>query len=699
MLALSKLSIRATLGALIGVMGLMLISSTVSDVSDAYARYAAAQRIASYAPISQALFKTLQEARLERGNTQTALSGEAPAIASMVDDIAKNRKITEDGYAASVALLAKVSLPGLDQAVGKLKASHEALAALRGKAANDIRVPRAQRDAGLIRDWAGIGQNFLDQLEATGTLLENSLLFFDPVIDQTLSVKRAAWTVRSAAGSTVLRIGSTLSAGRSWTAEEAQAQARDLGIASAAWAIVGETAARPELAKSIDAAVKAAQPNFSGPMAEENLALAKQLAAGEKPAMAAPDFLRTRIEALALIGNVSLVALAEIVRMADDQIVAAQSALALNALLLLLAVGLIVAGFLIAMRRISAPIRALTGAMQRLAAHDLATDVPGSSRGDEIGDMARAVEFFKKKMIEGDALEAEQRAAREAKERRQLAIEADIKSFDETVTSSLKTLAAASSELQATSQSMSSMADDASKKSVSVAAASEQASTNVQTVASAAEELSSSIVEISRQVAESTRVAGEAVAQVEDTNGQVRSLAAAAEKIGDVVKLINDIASQTNLLALNATIEAARAGEAGKGFAVVASEVKTLANQTSKATEEIAAQISAIQGATSKAVGAIGTIGTTIGQVSQIATTIASAVEEQGAATQEIARNVQQAASGTAVVSSNIAAVTQSTDETGTAAAHVLTAADDLARLAESLRAQIDGFVVKMRAA
>ncbi len=699
MLALSKLSIRSTLGALIGVMGLMLVASTVADVSDAYSRYAAAQRIASYAPISQALFKTLQEARLERGNTQTALSGEAPAIASMVDDIAKNRRITEEGYAASVTMLSKVSLPGLDQALGKLKASHDALAALRGKAANDVRVPRAQRDAALIRDWAGVGQNFLDQLEATGTLLENSLLFFDPVIDQTLTVKRAAWTVRSAAGSTVLRIGSTLSAGRAWTPEETQAQARDLGVMSAVWAIVRDTAARPELAKSIDAAVKAAQPNFAGPLAEENAALAKQLAAGEKPAMAAPDFLRTRIEALALIGNVSLVALAEIVRMADDQISAAQNALILNALLLLFSVGLIVAGFLIAMRRISAPIRTLTGAMQRLAAHDLATEIPGAARSDEIGDMSRAVEFFKKKMIEGDALEAEQRAAREAKERRQQAIEADIKSFDESVSSSLKTLAAASSELQATSKSMSSMADDASKKSVSVAAASEQASTNVQTVASAAEELSSSIAEISRQVSESTRVAGEAVAQVESTNDQVRSLAAAAEKIGDVVKLINDIASQTNLLALNATIEAARAGDAGKGFAVVASEVKTLANQTSKATEEIAAQIAAIQGATGKAVGAMGTIGTTIGQVSQIATTIASAVEEQGAATQEIARNVQQAASGTAVVSSNIAAVTQSTDETGTAAAHVLTAADDLARLAERLRAEIDGFVVKMRAA
>jgi methyl-accepting chemotaxis protein len=699
MLGLSKLSIRATLGVLIGVMGLMLLASAVSDVADAYKRYAAAQRIATYAPISQALFKTLQEARLERGNTQTALSGEAPAAASMGDDIATNLRKTEEGYIASLALLANVQLPGLDQAVTKLKASHAAVVALRPKANTDIRKPKAERDPALLRDWAGTGQNFLDQLEATGNLLEASLLFVDPTIDQTLGVKRAAWTARSATGSTVLRIGSTLSAGRAWTADEALAQSRDLGSAAVAWAIVQEAAARPELAKSIADAVKAAQVNFTGPLPEQNAAIAKQLFAGEKPAMAANDFLRSRIEGLTLIGNVSLVALAEIVRQADDQIATAQSALALNGVLLLLAAVLTVAGFLIALRRISAPIRALTGSMQRLAGNDLTAEIPGTSRGDEIGDMSRAVEFFKKKMIEGEALEAEQRAERERKERRQQAIEAHIKTFDESVSASLKTLASASSELQATSKSMSSIADEASKKSVSVAAASEQASTNVQTVASAAEELSSSIAEISRQVSESTRVAGQAVDQVQSTNGQVRSLAEAAEKIGDVVKLINDIAAQTNLLALNATIEAARAGEAGKGFAVVASEVKTLANQTSKATEEIAAQISAIQGATGKAVGAIGTIGETIGQVSQIATTIASAVEEQGAATQEIARNVQQAASGTAVVSSNIAAVTQATDQTGEASGHVLTAADELARLAESLRAEIDGFVVKMRAA
>jgi methyl-accepting chemotaxis protein len=697
MSGLSRLSIRATLGLLIGILGFMLVAAGIAGVTGAWQRYRAAARVAELAPVSEALFKTLQEARLERGNTLTSLSGEA--VGAMADDIAANLRKTEEGYAASLKLLAGVEVPGLAQATTKLKASHDALAALRPKAAGDMKLPKAQRDPQLLKDWPAAGQAFLDQLEATGTLLETSLLLVDPVVDQLLAVKRAAWTVRSAAGSMVLRIGSTLSAGRGWSQAEALAQSFDRGVVSAAWPVVLDAAARADLPAGIAATAKAAAVNFAGALADEDAAIARTLAAGEKSNVAAPDYLRLRIEALGKIGAVAIAALAEIVVRADAQMASAARGLALNGALLVAALALTLAGFVIAYRRISTPLHALTGAMGRLAGHDLATDVPGTGRADEIGAMARAVEFFKQKMVEADALEAEQRAQREQKERRQQAIEAHIRSFDERVSASLKTLASASSELQSTSKSMTATADDTSKKSVSVAAASEQASTNVQTVASAAEELSSSIAEISRQVAESTRVSGRAVEQVDSTNGQVRALSDAAQKIGDVVKLINGIAGQTNLLALNATIEAARAGEAGKGFAVVASEVKTLANQTAKATEEIAAQVDAIQGATGKAVAAIGGIGQTIGQVSQIATTIASAVEEQGAATQEIARNVQQAASGTQQVSTNIAAVTQATDSTGAACAQVLSAADELARLAEGLRAEVDGFIAQMRAA
>ena len=270
--------------------------------------------------------------------------------------------------------------------------------------------------------------------------------------------------------------------------------------------------------------------------------------------------------------------------------------------------------------------------------------------------------------------------------------------FETSVKAVVETVSSGATEMQGSAQTMASTAEETSRQATAVAAAAEQASANVQTVASAAEELSNSIQEISRQVAQSNAIARNAVDEAKKTNDKVRGLAEAANKIGEVVKLITDIASQTNLLALNATIEAARAGEAGKGFAVVASEVKSLANQTAKATEEIAGQIGAIQSATGEAVEAIQGIGSTIGQISEIATAIASAVEEQGAATREIAGNVQQAASGTREVTHNIGGVTQAAGETGESATQVLNAAGELSRQAETLRGQVEEFLREVRA-
>ena len=315
---------------------------------------------------------------------------------------------------------------------------------------------------------------------------------------------------------------------------------------------------------------------------------------------------------------------------------------------------------------------------------------------DEMAEPMRHLRAMQTKM--GFDLTTQKAAATE-KEARMTRVDGMIQNFDKTVAGALGTLSTAAGELQATAQSMSSTAEETQRQATAVAAASEQASTNVQTVASAAEELSSSIAEISRQVSESTKIASQAVEDTARTNDKVQALADTAQKIGDVVKLINDIAGQTNLLALNATIEAARAGEAGKGFAVVASEVKSLANQTAKATEEIASQVGTIQNATGDAVIAIQGISGTIGRVNEIATTIASAVEEQGAATQEIARNVQQAAKGTNDVSTNIAGVTRAADQTGSAASQVQNSAAALARQGDALRVEVDGFLTAIRAA
>jgi methyl-accepting chemotaxis protein len=350
-------------------------------------------------------------------------------------------------------------------------------------------------------------------------------------------------------------------------------------------------------------------------------------------------------------------------------------------------------------RLVVRPLLRLSATMEALANGDTDTTIPGAGRQDEIGDMAAAVQVFKENRIGADRLAAEQRLEQERKEQRQQAVEGFITAFDRSVAGSIGLLASASTELQTTAQSMSATAEEASSQAMAVAAASEQASTNVQTVASAAEELSSSVAEIGRRVAESSQIAGRAVDDANRTHVQVQALAEAAQKIGDVVQLINAIATQTNLLALNATIEAARAGEAGKGFAVVASEVKSLATQTAKATEDIAAQVEAIQGATGDSVRAIAGIADTINRINEIAATITSAVEEQAAATQEIARNVQQASAGTSQVSSSIAGVSQSAKDTGAAAAQVLGAAGDLATQGEMPRAEFNSFLANIRAA
>jgi methyl-accepting chemotaxis protein len=365
-----------------------------------------------------------------------------------------------------------------------------------------------------------------------------------------------------------------------------------------------------------------------------------------------------------------------------------------------LALSLVAGLFMLLGRSIVNPINVMTAAMRKLAEGDMSTSIPALDRRDEVGAMAQSVKIFKDNMIEATRLRGEQdvlKAQADAEKKLLLGKMAD--EFERGVRASLDNLAGAASDMQTTSKSMSATAGEASHQATSVAAVAEQASANVQTVAAATEELSSSVSEIGRQVAQSTEIAGQAVAEANRTNVTVQGLSDAAQKIGDVVKLISDIASQTNLLALNATIEAARAGEAGRGFAVVASEVKSLASQTAKATDEISAQVGAMQNATADAVHAIESIGRTIGAINDIASSISVAVEQQGSATQEIARNVQQAAQGTHQVSSNIAVVNREASKTGSAANQVLSSAEQLSGQAATLRADVDRFLASIRAA
>src|SRR6266581_3929678 len=334
------------------------------------------------------------------------------------------------------------------------------------------------------------------------------------------------------------------------------------------------------------------------------------------------------------------------------------------------------------------PLGAICGVMEGLAKGDLSVEIPFVERQNEIGHISRSLAVFKDRLIDAERLRAErEEATTRAVAERKSAMNRIAGEFEKSVGGIVAGAASAATEMQRSAQSLSAIAKETTRQSTTVAAAAQQTTANVQTVAASAEELSTSGQEISRQIAHSASIAQSAVAQADRTNAMVEGLLEATQKIGEVMGLIQNIAAQTNLLALNATIEAARAGEAGKGFAVVASEVKALATQTAKATEEIGVQIAGMQQATGLTVAAIDHIRGTISEISQIATTIASAIEEQGAATKEIARNVQQAAQGTHEVASNITGVTRAASETGAGSSQVLGAANELSKQSETLRA------------
>jgi methyl-accepting chemotaxis protein len=351
-------------------------------------------------------------------------------------------------------------------------------------------------------------------------------------------------------------------------------------------------------------------------------------------------------------------------------------------------------------RSISRPLGRLGDRMQALANGSLEGEIPGIGRGDEVGAMAATVQIFKDNAMRIRGLEkAEAETQERAAAERRAAMENLASDFERSVNGIVRSVSTAAAGMQTTAQSMTATASDASARAATVGAASESASNNVGTVAAAAEELSSSVAEISRQVTRSSEIASKAVADAERTNATVGALSTGAEKIGEVVKLIHSIAAQTNLLALNATIEAARAGESGRGFAVVASEVKALANQTAKATEEISAQVAAMQASTGDAVVSIGGITETIAQMSEITVSLSTAIDQQGDATREIARNIQSVAAGSSEISAHIGGVSTAAAATGTAASDVLSNARELDNQSGMLRVAVDEFLTKVRAA
>ena len=695
----NRLTVSALLQSVIVVMALCVVAVLATTAWDSYGRLRSASRISVIADASANAFKAMHNLRTDRASTNRNLNNETIIQPDGEKYLRSIRDSEMPAMRAAADLIATIEFadqktlhPTLVQLVNKLTA-------LQTESWDAMSKPKASRRAALGKEYMETTQALLETLEKVSAQLAAAVNHHDPVIDQLLSIKQAAWLLRNTAGEGSLLVANGLAAGRA-TPENKLAYTKFVGGIDAAWNALELSASGMQLPASLAATMAAAKVAYFDPqyMALRDRVM-NALVNGEKPEITASEWTPITVDRMASAVTVAERALNEAKSHTLTQWTAAQHALILQLALLAAALGIAFGSMVAVTRLVITPLHTIRDAMLKVAAGDLVVDAGYSERKDEIGALAGALETFKQQAKEKAQIEQQERNRNADATQRQQAIEQHIGTFEVQMRDALNALGNASDQMNTTSDGMAVVSSQTNARVQVAAKASGEASLNVQNVASAAEQLSSSINDISRQAAHAAGIASRAVNQAQETDGTVQGLAKTANRIGEVVGLINDIASQTNLLALNATIEAARAGEAGRGFAVVASEVKSLASQTAKATDDISEQIADIQKVANEAIEAIKSIGGIIGEVNEVATAIAAAVEEQGAATQEITRSTQQAADGTCNVSDNIAGVSADADAAGAAAQDVKVASETLATQTRQLGTQVTDFLGKIRAA
>jgi methyl-accepting chemotaxis protein len=693
-------NIRNLLIAAVALLSLLGLAVSGYVLHNASLERATASGAAEVNETADLLLESAGQWARERGATNLALNAANPATDQQIAAIANFRKLADQPFERALGRMAAQQFAHRDELIAAAKRAFDQLAALRRQADGELSKPSSGRQANVVAQWA---PTITAMIVASQNLRVAAAMDEDNVqarLSSLQNLKHFVWIMSEYLGRERAAVAALVAAAKPMNSQQISTLGMFRGRVEAAWDYVQAYAAKSSAPPSLTAATDRLREKVFQRFEETRKAVyAAGLGGGSYPINSAEWFSQSTA-AIDEVIALSVAASQEAARLSQAAQHDSLRTLVLNAVLMAFSLLLAAATFWMVTSRIIRSLGQMTEAMSGLAGGETSVVVPCADRRDEMGSMARALLVFKENALKVRNMQAEREALEQAAREEKLAAMGRLADqFESAVGEIIDVVSAASTELEASAGSLTATAVRSQELATMVAAASEEASTNVQSVASASEEMASSVNEISRQVQESSKIAGQAVEQARKTHDRVNELSTAANRIGDVVELINSVAAQTNLLALNATIEAARAGEAGRGFAVVAAEVKALAEQTAKATDEIRKQINGIQNATHDSVAAIEEIGVTIGRVSEIATTIASAIEEQGAATQEVARNVQQAALGTQQVASNITDVQHGASETGSASSQVLASAQSLSLESNRLKLEVGKFLDTVRAA
>jgi methyl-accepting chemotaxis protein len=681
----------AVFAAIIGLLG-------AQSLLHAFMQYRAAGEIERSVEASRQLLAIAEKFAIERVAMGDMLLDAEPAGPAAIARAAQARAITDDAINAARSYLITLGPVGGARQAGVVGGVGAVIGPWREKVLRAAALPRAARDPALFAAYIGSFAQPSSAIEGAIDLGDLTALQQDGLMMDLIELARRAWRVRVLASTRNGPLIATMNSGAAPGPALFEAMSGAGAKLDENWAMIASLATRLQTLPDIGRSVSASRQSFEA--ADKTYLAIVEAARKHDPYPIGPK----EFGAISSKGGLAAIAIRDAALSAALDRTQANGARAWWLVGVTTAVvgaaTLAIFGVLIVLtRRIVSPLMAMTEAISRLSRSELDVVIPVRERPDEMGQMARAVEALREGAVQAARAAAEQQQERQAKEQRATRLEHLVRGLETRVGALAGAVASRSVELQSTAESMSSTAAQTGEQTGTMAMAAGDADGGVQVLAAASQQLAASVDEIRRQVAQSAAMAQRAAEDARRTDHTVRALSDGAQTIGQVIDLISGIAGQTNLLALNATIEAARAGNAGKGFAVVASEVKNLAQQTAAATGRIGDQISQIQTATRDAVTAIEEIGTVIEEVSIIATLIAAAVEQQGAATAEIARSVGHTSGAVRGVSEMIELVNGSANNTGKAAAQVLTAANDLSRQADQLSQEVDTFVAEVRAA